>query len=132
MLTTTSGTIIPQYSGGKVEGVLVRADGVETPLISGYNGPSRGVRGIPRMNGNIKSHVEAHAAVIMRREGLSEATLWINKAPCVTNDPRSLGCHAALPYMLPEGSKLRVIGPDGFDHTYEGLPDGAAVKISGL
>lgn len=84
------------------------------------------------MNGNIKSHVEAHAAVLMRREKLTEATLWINKAPCVTNDPRSLGCHNALPHMLPEGSRLRVIGPEGFDHTYVGLPDPVTMKISGL
>jgi Double-stranded DNA deaminase toxin A len=132
MLITPSGTIIPQYTGGKVEGVFVRANGVETVLVSGYGGPSKDVRGIPRMNGNIKLHVESHAVVLMRRENLLEATLWINKPPCVTNDPRSLGCHMALPHMLPESAKLRVIGPDGFDHTYEGLADGTTVKITGL
>jgi hypothetical protein len=132
MLTTSVGTIIPAYSGGKVEGVLLRPDQVETRIISGYAGPSMGVRGIPRMNGNIKSHVEAHVAVIMRREKLAEATLWINKTPCVTNDPRSLGCHNALPHMLPEGAKLCIIGPDDFDETYVGLPDPVTVKISGL
>jgi hypothetical protein len=84
------------------------------------------------MNGNIKSHVESHAAVIMRRENLMEATLWINKTPCVTNDPRSLGCHTALPHMLPEASRLRVIGPDGFDHTYVGLADPVGAIITGL
>lgn len=132
MLTTPAGTVVPQYSGGKTEGILVRPDLVETALVSGYAGPSMGVRGIPRMNGNIKSHVEAHAAVIMRRERLADATLWINKPPCVTTDPRSLGCHNALPHMLPEGAKLRIIGPGGFDETYTGLPDPTTVNITGL
>ena len=84
------------------------------------------------MNGNIKSHVESHAAVTLRREGLMDATLYINKAPCLTIHPRSLGCHDALPYLLPEGATLRVIGPNGFDHTYTGLPDPAGVLITGL
>jgi hypothetical protein len=132
MLTTSAGSIIPAYAGGKVEGILVRPDQRETRIVSGYAGASLGVRGIPRMNGNIKSHVESHAAVIMRRENLTEATLWINKPPCVTNDPRSLGCHNALPHMLPEGSTLRVIGPDRFDETYTGLPDAPTVKITGV
>ena len=132
MLVTPGGTQVPPYSGGKVEGVLVRPDGTETRLVSGYAGPTAGVSGVPRMNGNIKSHVEAHAAVLMRREGLLTATLYINKEPCLTIDPRSLGCHAALPHMLPENAAPRVIGPRSFDHTYLGLPDPSGVKISGL
>jgi SCP1.201-like deaminase len=68
----------------------------------------------------------------MRRERLTQATLFINKAPCITNDPRSLGCHNALPHMLPEGANLRIVGPADFDHTYVGLPDPAGVKITGL
>ncbi len=84
------------------------------------------------MNGNIKSHVEAHASVLMRREGLSEAILHINKAPCPTIDARSLGCQDALPHMLPENAVLRMIGPDGFDETYTGLPDPAGTAIRGL
>jgi SCP1.201-like deaminase len=62
------------------------------------------------MNGNIKSHVESHAAVIMRREFLTTATLYINKSPCVTTDPRSLGCHNALPHMLPAGATCVLLG----------------------
>lgn len=84
------------------------------------------------MNGNIKSHVESHAVVLMRREGLMEATLYINKAPCPTINPKSLGCHDALPHMLPEGARLRVIGSEGFDHTYVGLPDPPGSNITGL
>ena len=76
-------------------------------------------RGTPGINGNIKSHVEAHAAAIMREQGLSEATLYINRVPC----PGKIGCDAMLPRMLPEGARLRVIGPDGFERIYFGLPD---------
>lgn len=132
MLTTPAGTIVPDYAGGKVDGVVVRPDGTETRLVSGYAGPSAGVTGVPRMNGNIKSHVESHVAVIMRREGLADATLYINKAPCQTIHPRSLGCDDALPHMLPGGATLRIIGPNGFDQSYTGLPDPAGVMISGL
>lgn len=86
------------------------------------------------MNGNIKSHVEAHVAVIMRRECLSYAVLCINRIPCPTVDEtgRSLGCFDALPYMLPEGASLRVIGPDGFDHTFVGIADAPGTTITGL
>jgi len=71
------------------------------------------------MNGRIKSHVEAHAAAIMRQEGLTEATLYINRVPC----PGKTGCRAMLARMLPEGARLRVIGPGGFDEVFIGLPD---------
>lgn len=131
-MITPGGNSVPQYTGGKVHGVLARPNGVETSVTSGYGGPSAGVRGIPRMNGNIKAHVESHVSVIMRREGLMEATLYINKIPCPTVNPRSLGCHDALPHMLPAGAKLRVIGPGGFDQTYTGLPDPAGAIITGL
>jgi RHS repeat-associated protein len=60
---------LPAYTGGKTSGVLRTAAG-DTPLISGYKGPSAAMpRGTPGMNGNIKSHVEAHAASIMRQQG---------------------------------------------------------------
>lgn len=120
---TPGGNTLPPYDGGKTQGFLVRPDGRETPLTSGYDGPSKGTSGIPGMNGNIKSHVEAHAAAIMRDEKLDEATLYINRQPCPTKDPRSPGCDEALPKMLPPGAKLKVVGPDGFEKTYEGTPD---------
>ncbi len=71
------------------------------------------------MNWHIKSHVEAHAATFMRQEGLAEATLYINRVPC----PGKICCYEMLPRMLPEGARLRVIGPDGFDEVFIGLPD---------
>ena len=71
------------------------------------------------MNGRIKSHVEAHAAAVMRKEGLDDATLAINKVPC----PGKTGCDAMLPRMLPEGTHLNLVAPNGFRKTYTGLPD---------
>lgn len=56
------------------------------------------------MNIVTKSHVEAHAAAIMRNEGLTDATLWINRAPC----GGATGCDAMLPRMVPDGSTLTI------------------------
>jgi hypothetical protein len=71
------------------------------------------------MNWRIKSHVEAHAAAIMREQGLKDATLYINQAPCAG----TTGCGSMLSKMLPEGARLRVIGPNGYDKVFVGLPD---------
>ncbi len=84
------------------------------------------------MNGNIKSHVEAQVAVVMRREQLTAAILYINKVPCPTKDTRSLGCQDALPHMLPESAQLRVVGPGGYDQLFVGLPDAPGTAIIGL
>ena len=131
-MTTPGGIVLPTYAGKKVTGVIVRPNGLETLLTSGYAGPSLGVKGVPYMNGNIKSHVEAHVAIVMRRQGLLEATLYINKVPCPTQDPRSPGCMDALPHMLPAEARLRVVGPGGFDQTFVGLPDPGGISIRGL
>jgi len=110
---------LPAYAGGKTAGVLRTAAG-DTPLLSGYKGPSATMpRGTPGMNGNIKSHVEAHAAAIMRQQGIQEATLYINRVPCAGAN----GCGAMLPRMLPEGARLRVLGPDGYVKIFVGLRD---------
>ncbi len=132
MHETPGGIILPEYDGGKTRGVFVRPDGRESELVSGYDGPSRGTVGIPGMHNRIKSHVEAHAAVLMRREFLMKAILYINRIPCPTGDPRSSGCFENLPKMLPENACLRVIGPDGFDLEFVGLPDPILTMISGL
>jgi hypothetical protein len=62
----------------------------------------------------------AHAAAVVRQQGLDEATLYINRVPC----PGVRGCDAMLPRMLPRGARLHVYGPNGFRKTYTGLPDG--------
>ena len=132
LMTTPGGSVIPEYAGGKTRGVLSRPDGGETVILSGVEGPSKGTTGIPGMHNRIKTHVEAHAAVIIRRKGLIEATLYINRAPCPTNNLRSPGCFDNLPRMLSEGARLRIVGPDGFDHTFVGLPDPPGTVIAGL
>ncbi|EYF08101.1 DUF6531 domain-containing protein [Chondromyces apiculatus] len=116
---TPMGNTLPGWDGGKTQGWFVYPDGTERHLISGYDGPSKFTQGIPGMNGNIKSHVEAHAAALMRQYELSKATLYINRVPC----PGVRGCDALLARMLPEGVQLEIIGPNGFKKTYTGLPD---------
>jgi RHS repeat-associated protein len=117
---------LPVNTGGKTSGILV-SGGNETPLISGYSGPAAGIpRGTPGFNIITRAHVEGHAAAIMRQQELEEATLYINEATLYINKVPCggvQGCDYLLPRMLPEGSQLRVVGPEGFDQTYAGLPD---------
>jgi RHS repeat-associated protein len=115
---TPKGTQLPGYDGKKTEGVLVRPDGSEQHLRSGYDGPTDGTR-FPGLNGNIKAHVEGHATAIMRREGLPSGTLYINRNPC----PGRTGCDQMLPRMLPPGATLTVVGPAGATRTYAGATD---------
>ncbi|MFO0762978.1 MAG: RHS repeat-associated core domain-containing protein [Byssovorax sp.] len=86
-----------------------------------WSGESGGPAALPMPGRNNTNffHVEAHAAQTMRVEGISDATLYINKVPCGVGP----GCANNLPYMLPEGAQLRVIGPEGYDQTFVGLPD---------
>ena len=54
----------------------------------------------------------------MRLNGLQGGVLYINRVPC--QDPN--GCEVNLRYMLPEGALLRVIGPNGYDKVFVGIP----------
>ena len=100
-----AGIDLSAYSGGKTTGVLVGADGSKTNLISGVNGPANALsKPRPGMNGRIVSHVEAHAAAVMRQAGKTDATLYINRMPC----PGTSGCMANLPRMVPRGSTLTI------------------------
>jgi hypothetical protein len=111
---------LPEFAG-KTEGILHVAGEEELPLISGYDGPSAEIagKGLPGFNGHVLSHVEAHAAALMRLEEISEATLEINRIPCLGAN----GCVANLPRMLPEGAQLHIWGPEGYFRTFIGLPD---------
>ena len=101
-------------------GMLELGDGTGAILQSGRSGPAASIpRGTPGFNGITKTHVEGHAAALMRQTGAQEATLWINRIPCAGVN----GCAARLPGMLPEGARLRVLGPDGYDEVFTGLPD---------
>jgi hypothetical protein len=114
------GRTLPTFTG-KTEGIF-RAGSKDLPLKSGYDGPSKHLpRGTPGMNHHLKAHVEAHAAAVMRLEGIQKATLYINRIPC--SNAKAPGCHLLLPRMLPEGAQLTVHGPDGFKWVYRGIPD---------
>lgn len=52
---------------------------------------------LPGRNNTNFFHVEAHAAQVMRTEGMQQATLYINKVPCAVGP----GCANQLPSMLP-------------------------------
>jgi hypothetical protein len=107
--------------GRKTEGWFVRPDGTEQYLRSGYEGPAASTR-LPGMDGYIRTHVEAHSAALMRKEGLMRATLYINRIPCEYPNGHG-GCNVKLPEMLPPDAELKVIGPGGVTKTYVGLPD---------
>lgn len=105
---------VPAYglAGKKTSGVLDLGDGQPAPLESGYDGPTSQLPPAPRpgtgMNGNILSHVEAHAAAQMRLTDVDNATLYINRVPC----PGAKGCEAMLHLMVPEGKTLTIYGPE--------------------
>ncbi|MCB1324683.1 MAG: LysM peptidoglycan-binding domain-containing protein [Spirochaetales bacterium] len=112
--------VLPPYEGGKTTGVFRASGFVDEPLVSGYSGPAaRQPLGTPGMNNNLRAHVEGHTAALMRQRGLQEGTLYINRVPCAG----VRGCDAMLPRMLPPGARLRVIGPDGYERVFVGLPD---------
>jgi hypothetical protein len=102
---------LPAYGGGRTSGVLVRPDGSYVPLESGAGPATSLPKPRPGMNGLIVSHVEAHAAAIMRTEDLDTASLYINRFPCYANGN---GCLANLSRMVPTGSSLDVfVMPNG-------------------
>lgn len=110
---------LPQYAGGKTQGIL-QIGSKEVDLISGYAGPAAQIsKGTPGFNNLVRSHVEAHASALMRMEGATEASLFINRIPC----SGATGCAAMLSRMLPEGARLTVYGPDDFMQVFRGLPD---------
>jgi len=117
---------LPPFDGKKTSGILEVAGMDDVFLVSGVNGPSKHFKGVkaPGMDLITKTHVEAHAAALMRMNNITEATLYINNPPCnYLVDGKAKGCQNVLPNMLPEGAKLTVIGPNGYKQTFVGLPD---------
>jgi len=107
-------------TGAKTTGLLV-ANHQEITIVSGRTGYASNIpQGTSGFNGVVRTHVEGHAAAFMRQNNVQNATLYINNVPC---SRAGIGCHQMLPRMLPEGSSLRVVGPNNFSKTYVGLPD---------
>ncbi|MDC3957500.1 DddA-like double-stranded DNA deaminase toxin [Polyangium jinanense] len=84
-------------------------------LSSGIEGPARGLpKGSPGFDIVTRTHVEGHAAAAMRSNGINSGTLYINNPRICTS------CMQNLPRMLPTGSRLKVVLPDGSVVRFEG------------
>jgi hypothetical protein len=94
------------YGGGKTSGILYTPGGPPIPLQSGYDGPAAAMKGTAGYDRLTLSHVEGHAAALMRQEGITEGTLYINKDEICDN------CERLLPTMLAPGTTLNVVLPD--------------------
>jgi hypothetical protein len=107
-------------------GVLTTTDGaMEWEVRSGQRGPATGAPGLrPPFDKYVSAldHAESHAAAIIRKRRLTEATLYLNNPPCDT----PLGCDRVLPYILRAGAKLTVYGPGGYRKVYHGNGKGLA------
>ncbi|NJO84018.1 MAG: hypothetical protein HC828_15350 [Blastochloris sp.] len=122
----TPGDKLPTWQKGHPTRGVLDTGSEEIDLVSGSGGPANNMPlDTPGMRDDmvVRTHVEAHAAAIMRQRGLKEATLYINNTPCLGR----LGCDNMLPHMLPEGATLhvRVKASNGQweSRTYYGLPD---------
>jgi hypothetical protein len=101
-------------TGGKTSGVF-RTSAGDLSFVSGRTGPASLVpKATPGFNAITRTHVEGHAAATMRQKGIKEATIYIN------NPKICLPCQQNLANMLPSGSKLTVVLPDGTSKTFIG------------
>lgn len=62
------------------------------------------------------SHVELKFAMRMRRQGIMNAVIAVNKKPCSGRHDRS--CDELLERFLPPGAKLTIRAPNDFEETY--------------
>ena len=106
---------LPAFAqGGKTSGVFRSASG-DIPVLSGRAGPAASLpKGTPGFNAITSTHVEGHAAAIMRQRRIRRATIYIN------NPQICLPCQQNLPHMLPSGSRLTVVLPNGASTTFIG------------
>ncbi len=102
-----NGELVGPYSGGKTEGVLESAEG-DYYLRSGWAGPASQFGGKGTGFDIVtRTHVEGHAAALMRQLGLKEARVYVN------NPDICVSCRTLLPRMLPPGARLEVVTPRG-------------------
>ncbi len=108
--------LAPYVSGGKTPGIFETPDGNTISLQSGSQGPAADMP--PQSAGfdaYTRTHVEGEAAALMRQDGISEATVYIN------NPDICVRCTQLLPRMLPPGSILHVVLPDGRIVDFRGI-----------
>ena len=101
---------------GKTSGVLCDKKGNQFSLISGKNGPAQNAPKGPGSGFDLltSTHVEGHAAALMDQLGINDATLYINNPEICPN------CSRNLPSMLPPGSSLTIILPNGTTAVFTG------------
>lgn len=100
---------VPPYGGRKVTGVIdLGGERVISPQISGQGGPTSR-QAVPGAGSILSSHVEMHAVSAMRQNNLTEATVYINKAPCSFTSARGAnGCMNKIADVLRPGERLTV------------------------
>ena len=110
------GLSLPAFkAAGKTAGVLSTARG-NTALLSGWAGPSSAMApGSPGFDIVTRTHVEGHAAALMRQLGVAAGTLHINNTTICTS------CTRLLPRMLAPGSTLNVVLPNGIVVPFMGI-----------
>lgn len=80
------------------------------------------------------THVEAHAAAVMREHEMDEAVLYISRRPCPYDrlpdgtesyDPEDWpdACDQLVSKMLPPGAKLTLYAPGGWWKVYHGMEE---------
>jgi len=95
---------VPQlaaYDGQTTLGVLVTNDGKVVSLQSGNGNPAYS-------NYIASSHVEGQAALWMGENGSTSGTVYINNTNGICGY-----CNAQISTLLPEGSTLTVVPPEG-------------------
>jgi SCP1.201-like deaminase len=114
-LPPQSPQLAPYIPGGKTSGIF-RSGNFTQELQSGYDGPASSMpQGSPGFDRYTMTHVEGHAAALMRRDRITDGTLYIN------NPEICYSCNRLLPKMLPPGSTLRIVLPDGTVESFEGV-----------
>jgi hypothetical protein len=95
---------------------IFKGGGYTIELRSGVDGPAASIpRGSSGFDGYTKTHVEGHAAALMRQQGITEGTLSINN-PKICDS-----CMDSLPKMLPPGATLSVVLPDNTVLQFTGI-----------
>jgi hypothetical protein len=108
--------LAPYVPGGKTSGIFQSPDSPDIELQSGYDGPAASIPlETDAFDGVTRSHVEGHAAALMREQGITDGTLYIN------NPKICVSCTRLLPEMLPPGARLRVVLPDGTITEFRGI-----------
>jgi len=106
--TATAEVSLKEFVAGGKTNALLRTIQGDTELISGFDGPASSMPSrSPGFDIITRSHVEGHAAALLQQQNINEGTLFINN-PTICSS-----CSRLLPRMLPSGTMLNVVLPDG-------------------